>query len=105
MTRAQLARALMVGAPILAFVGCNDANRPVGPSFDLAAAHAVAKVPSSQGYPLLAYDPIKDRVWLGGGFTTAGALIYDLWTFSTRSRTWTQVVNASGPTSWDATAL
>jgi hypothetical protein len=95
----------MVGAPILALAGCSDANRPTGPSFAIAAAHAVARVPSPQGYPGLAYDPIKDRVWQVGGFTTDGALIYDLWTFSTRSRKWTQVLNASGPTSWDAWAL
>ena len=54
---------------------------------------------------MAAYDPIEGRVWLVGGFTTDGALIHDLWTFSPRSRKWTQVASASGPTSWDAEAL
>src|SRR6267378_5782274 len=103
--RARLANALKVGVPILTLIGCSDANRSAGPSFDNAAVRAVAKAPSPQGYPLLAYDPIKDRVWQVGGFNADGALIYDLWTFTARSRKWVQVGNAFGPTSWDAAAL
>lgn len=63
------------------------------------------EAPVPQSYPLMAYDPIKDRVWLVGGFTPDFTLLTDLWTFNTRSRKWTPAHNALGPTSWDAIAL
>lgn len=99
-------RLLPLGS-IALLLSCTDSGElPSAPSI---TPHQMAaerlEVPSPQGYPLLAYDPLKHRVWLIGGFTTDGALLYDLWAFSTRSRRWTQVANASGPTSWDAVAL
>lgn len=88
-------------------VACDTEPRNL-PSAPSVTAHEVgprrSHVPSPQGYPLLAYDPVKDRVWQVGGFNADG-LIYDLWTFSPRSRKWTQIGNALGPTSWDAVAL
>lgn len=94
-------------APALLVAACVDSRElPSAPSL---AAHQTAaprsQAPSPQGYPLLAYDPIRDRVWQVGGFDGDGALIYDLWTFSPRSRKWTQVDTPLGPTSWDAVAL
>ncbi len=100
-------RRLLPLAALALLVACTD-SRDLLSAPSLTAhrdASKLSSVPSPQGYPLLAYDPIKDRVWMVGGFTTDGALINDLWTFSTRSRRWTQVGNAFGPTSWDATAL
>jgi len=102
----RLLRLLSLAPPVL--LGACSASRDLPSAPSLSADRAAVEqraAPSPQGYPLLAYDPIKDRVWMVGGFTTDGALIYDLWTFSTRSRKWTPVGNAFGPTSWDATAL
>jgi hypothetical protein len=92
----------------LALAACAPDQRdlPSAPnSTTTSAAARRPNVPGAQGYPLLAYDPVKDRVWLVGGFSTEGNLIYDLWTFNTQSRRWTQVPSSSGPTSWDAAAL
>ena len=96
--------------PLVALVviaACTDARElPSAPNLTAHRSPAErSEFPSPQGYPLLAYDPIRDRIWQAGGFTTDGALIYDLFTFSTRSRKWTPVDNALGPTSWDAMAL
>mgnify|MGYP001343349963 CR=1 FL=1 len=96
------------GLAILSLLAACNESRDL-PSAPRLAAHGVAarrpNVPGAQGYPLLAYDAVKDQVWLVGGFTTQGSLIYDLWSFSARSRKWTQAPSASGPTSWDAVAL
>ena len=91
-------------APAAVFAACTDTREP--PSAPSLSAHrSRAEAPSPQGYPLMAYDPVRDRVWHVGGFTTDGLLIYDLFTFNTRSRSWTPVGNGLGPTSWDAVAL
>ncbi len=99
-------RALALATTAL-LIACSD-SRDLLRAPSMIAHHSgsdQALAPSPQGYPLLAYDPIKDRVWQVGGFTADGALIYDLWTFNTRSRQWTPVGNALGPTSWDAAAI
>jgi hypothetical protein len=90
---------------MLAGCGTEPTGVPNEPKASIAAHRTGASVPSPRGYPLLAYDPIKDQVWLVGGLTTDAALIYDLWTFSAQSRRWRQVQNVFAPTSWDALAL
>ena len=101
LTRAALTFAWLA---LVAFnAACTEGRTPSAPS--LTAHRSRGEFPSPQGYPLLAHDPVTDRVWLVGGFTTDFALLQDLWTFSTRSRAWTPVGNPTGPTSWDATAL
>jgi hypothetical protein len=101
---------LLPVAPIALLAACGPESRdlPSAPDPSLTAHRSAVErsaAPSPQGYPLLAYDPIKSQVWLIGGFTTDGALLHDLWTFSMRSRRWTQAANAAGPLSWDAVAL
>ncbi|HUL69031.1 MAG TPA: kelch repeat-containing protein [Gemmatimonadales bacterium] len=99
---------LVLGLAPLALLGAcaEPGDLPSSPGLSIADHRSTASgTPSPQSYPLLAYDPVKDRVWQAGGFNTDGVLIYDLWTFSMRSRKWTQAHNGSGPTSWDAMAL
>jgi len=96
-------------APVALLLACADSGDLPTASEPGLSAHRMApgrsQVPGPQGYPLMAYDPVRDRVWQVGGFTRDGVLIYDLWTFSARSRRWTPVHNPVGPTSWDAVAL
>ena len=67
-------------APLLLLAACTDSrDLPSAPSLTAHQYPAERlELPSPQGYPLLAYDPVKDHVWQAGGFTTDGALIYDL---------------------------
>src|SRR2546422_308993 len=88
----RLALRLLSLAPIVLLGACNDSrDLPSAPSLSAdraAVEHRAA--PSPRGYPLMAFDPVKDRVFLVGGFSTYGfdAEIFDVWSFNPRSRTW-----------------
>lgn len=97
-------------AAILGGCGTEPKGLSTGPSATIAADHSSANAPSPRGYSLMAYDPIKDRVYLVGGFSTLcfdncdGIEFFDVWSFNPRSRTWKQIADAGAPDR-DALAL
>lgn len=78
-----------------------------GPSSRVAVDRFAATAPSPRGYPLMAFDPVKEQVYLVGGFYTYGfdAEIFDLWKFNPRSRMWKQISDVLPPKNGDALAL
>ena len=67
----------LLGLAALSLLAACTESRDL-PSAPQLAAHGVAarrpNVPGAQGYPLLAYDPVKDHVWLVGGWRLAGCV-------------------------------
>jgi len=60
----------------LAFlVACTESRDPLtAPDPGITANHSVTQrleAPSPRGYPLMAYDPVKDRVYEVGGYSTS----------------------------------
>lgn len=105
-----LARRLLPLAPIpvLLFACGTESDLPSAPASSITAHRSASfEAPSPRGYPLMAHDPVKDQVYLIGGFYTFGfeAEIFDVWRFSPRSRTWKQISDVLPPKNGDALAL
>ena len=101
-------RLLSLAPPVL--LGACSASRDLPSAPSLSADRAAVQpraAPSARGYPLTAFDPVNDRVFLVGGFYTFGfdAEIFDVWSFNPRNRAWTQVSDLLPPKNGDALAL
>jgi hypothetical protein len=113
MTCAWQARLLLVLPAVLTSSACQDWTQPTSaapPDASRSAHHCDGGrgcVPRARGYPLMAHDPVKDRVYLFGGFYEFGfeSEIFDVWAFNPRSRRWKQIADELPPTNGDQVAL
>jgi N-acetylneuraminic acid mutarotase len=102
---------LLALGPLAFLLACTDSrDLPSAPDPSIAANRSAMhqlEAPSPRGYPLMAHDPVRDQVYLVGGFYGSGfdAEIFDVWRFNPRSRTWKQLADVLPPKNGDAAAL
>jgi len=112
---ANAAQRLLSLAPLALLVACGAESRepPSAPAVAVPDVAALRRpeAPSPRGYPLVVYDPVKDRVYDVGGFSTLcwdncdGIELDDLWSFDPRARRWSEVAGVLPPLEGDAVAL